>query len=163
MSVRIPGALLAITAAALLLSGCDSSSGFAGFPEPAAAAATTAQSTTERTQAQQQDANAVIYDCDSQASQRPDTLILTCADNSETLEDLSWTNWGAPTAKATGQLGEDSCDPDCADGTATQYAVTVTVTGLKGGRYTTMHVTAPKAPDASASYSLDPDGPTRKS
>ena len=56
----------------------------------------------------------------------PESLSLACADNNYTLNDLRWSDWGAPSATATGVANINNCDPDCAQGTREQFPVTVT-------------------------------------
>ncbi|KUL62696.1 serine/threonine-protein kinase [Streptomyces sp. NRRL S-1521] len=105
---------------------------------------------------------AAIADCGGKALDRPASLLLACGDGGAGLDSLTWTGWGAPTARATGQGWERVCTPSCAEGREARYAVTVTVSGLAAGRYTLMRVTAPQAPGGSARYTLDAYGPTRR-
>ncbi|MBT2406547.1 MULTISPECIES: hypothetical protein [unclassified Streptomyces] len=104
-------------------------------------------------------AQAVIYDCGAQPVSQPDTYILLCGDGGQVLTGLTWSNWGRPTAAATGQMWQNNCQPNCAAGTSIPYAATVTVAGLTGGSYTTMHIVAPKAPSSTTDFTLGSDGP----
>ncbi|MFD4635045.1 hypothetical protein ACFVYR_05480 [Streptomyces sp. NPDC058284] len=105
---------------------------------------------------------AAIADCGGQALDRPASLLLACGDGGSGLDALTWTGWGTPTARATGQGRERVCTPSCAEGREARYPVTVTVSGLAAGRYTVIRVDAPQAPGGSADYSLGPYGPTRR-
>ncbi|MEV0323469.1 protein kinase [Streptomyces sp. NPDC050658] len=106
---------------------------------------------------------AAIADCGGKALDRPNDLLLACGDGKVGLLGLSWSGWGEPTARATGRGWHVICEPNCASGWEAKYAVTVTVTGLVGGRYTSMRVDAPQSPDDRVrSYSLDAYGPTSR-
>lgn len=66
-----------------------------------------------------------IAECvDDNLVQWPKTLTLTCADGNESLEGLTWTGWGETSAKATGQISTNTCEPDCSQGTIKRYPVT---------------------------------------
>ncbi|HEX5406381.1 MAG TPA: hypothetical protein VFX16_29250 [Pseudonocardiaceae bacterium] len=103
--------------------------------------------------------SAAIYDCDAQPVERPAQFILLCGDAGETLVHLVWSGWGRTSASATGQVVVKSCTPDCADGTSIPYVATVTITGLSGGIYTKMHLSAPRAPVPAQNFAVDTDGP----
>lgn len=105
---------------------------------------------------------AVMYDCKRQSVSEPASFVLTCGDGTTSLDHLAWTDWGKPSAHATGQLAEVTCDPSCATGKQTQYPASVTATGLTNGYYTAMHISAPQAPNGSLDVSLDREGPTVK-
>jgi serine/threonine protein kinase len=79
------------------------------------------------------------------------TLIATIMDGTELLKNLTWTGWAQATTRATGRLGLDNCQPDCAQGTYTWYPATVTLTGLTPygnglEAYADMSVTSPTSP-----------------
>jgi hypothetical protein len=44
-----------------------------------------------------------------------------CVGASPFLQNLQWSNWGAPTATATGEVMLNDCEPSCAEGTAYVY------------------------------------------
>lgn len=174
MSNAVRGAVLAAATAtiALLLSGCGSSPTATESTEPTTTVQGQTQQPTTTTQqpastTQQTDAQsarpAQVYTCESAAEQRPTTYVLACADQGESLQNLTWTDWGEPSATATGQLSEQSCDPSCASGGTNQYSATVRVYGLADGRYTMMTVDAPKDPSgASSTYAITTDGPNQQ-
>jgi hypothetical protein len=66
-----------------------------------------------------------IPDCYAQVV-APTSMVLACADGNLTLEGLSWSGWGKPTATATGDAHANDCDPYCAAGTFRTYPVSVT-------------------------------------
>ena len=83
--------------------------------------------------------------------------IFTAADGSGYIKDITWNNWGKPTATGSGMLEIDDCNPDCADGTFTGYPATMTVSGLVPYRsgleaYSSMMLDAPTAPNPSYTY-----------
>ncbi len=101
----------------------------------------------------------VIYACDGQPVGRPAGFILACGDGGLALQSLTWSGWGGPTATANGELRQNICIPNCATGGSVSYPAAVTVSGLTGGRYTSLHTTAPTAPDPSSNFRLDLNGP----
>lgn len=79
------------------------------------------------------------------------TQIVTSADGSGYVKDITWSDWGNATATGTGTLEVDNCTPNCAQGTYTGYPATVTVSGLspygsKAEAYSQMVVRAPTSP-----------------
>ena len=56
----------------------------------------------------------------------PPAQIVTAADGSGYMKDITWPRWGNTTATGTGTLEIDNCVPDCATGTFTGYPATVT-------------------------------------
>jgi hypothetical protein len=81
-------------------------------------------------------------------SVRPATVVVSCADANAMLMDLRWTGWGRPTARALGTLRLNLCDPDCAAGTAAEFAASATASGRtrcsgSGFQYTRLTVRYP--------------------
>ena len=66
-----------------------------------------------------------LTDCD-RAATRPRHVLLSCGDGNAFLRSLRWSSFGGSTAKATGTLVVNTCEPDCADGRDHSYAVAVT-------------------------------------
>ncbi|MCN9242153.1 hypothetical protein NGF19_15370 [Streptomyces sp. RY43-2] len=105
-----------------------------------------------------------IADCQGKPLSEPTMLLVACGDGAATLLDMTWTAWGEPSATARGVLAEVVCEPSCANGHEVRVPATVTVSGLVGGRYTLMDVSAPTSPVSPfAHYTLDAMGPTRRS
>jgi hypothetical protein len=76
-----------------------------------------------------------ITNCNRAAS-RPKLLTLTCGDGDTVLKGLSWSSFGAATARARGTLVMNTCNPNCAQGKDVSYPVRVQATnprGCKGG------------------------------
>lgn len=151
----------ALGAAGVLLAavaGCGGSDSAAHGAHGGATQPSTAPSSTAAT-TRPVAAPAVLHGCDGQPVRSPATFTLACGDGKIGLGSLVWSGWGRPTATATGKYLAVGCVPDCASGTEVPYAATVTVTGLNGGSYTAMRISAPQAPDPAPAYRLDPEGP----
>ena len=60
-----------------------------------------------------------LYDCSSTHTVKPHTLVLSCANANANakITNVSWTNWGQPTAFATGTARWNDCASSCAAGT----------------------------------------------
>lgn len=56
---------------------------------------------------------------------RPTQITLTCADDDAELIGIRWSVWTLDGAQGTGELKENNCDPDCADGSWITNPVTV--------------------------------------
>jgi hypothetical protein len=90
--------------------------------------------------------------------------IVTSADGSIYLKEISWSGWGSATATGTGTLEINNCKPNCATGAYTGYPATVTLSSLAAydtikKAYSTMVISAPTAPikqTQSFSYGLVP-------
>ncbi|WP_051854891.1 serine/threonine-protein kinase [Streptomyces sp. NRRL B-1347] len=106
---------------------------------------------------------AAIADCGGEPVTRPALFLLACGDGGAGLKGLTWTDWGMPTARATGRGWQRVCEPSCANGREAEYPATVILTGLTAGRYTSMQVRAPQSPgDRVVDYTLDEYGPTAR-
>ena len=86
-------------------------------------------------------------------------MVLTCADAGWVLERLKWTDWGRPTASASGEWSEKNCKPNCASGGTSEYPVTVTVSSLHGTAYARMSLSSPTSPSPRAVFALGSTGP----
>jgi hypothetical protein len=49
---------------------------------------------------------------------------------------LTWTSWTSREAKGKGAVWLDNCEPDCAQGVFSPYAVTVRAFAVQGGHFT---------------------------
>jgi len=83
--------------------------------------------------------------------------IITSADGSGLVQNLTWSGWGSATALGTGTLEIDDCNPNCAQGTYTGYPATVTLTNLtpygnEKQAYADMEIRAPSAPYPAESF-----------
>jgi len=66
-----------------------------------------------------------VITCDDEAVAEPITFRLLCGNGLYALDQLTWTDWGAAQAHATGVYMEKDCDPNCADGTVISYPIEV--------------------------------------
>lgn len=83
----------------------DTATEFSAAPSEAAATttATTGEPGTAATDADVVEAGAPSFiDCVAAPVQTPDTVSLNCADNSDSLMDIEWDQWGADEATGTG-------------------------------------------------------------
>lgn len=73
-----------------------------------------------------------IIECvDTNLVQSPRSLTLTCGDANSAADSLTWSGWGTERASAVGVLVENTCNPDCANGTLSRYPVQVVASKLK--------------------------------
>ena len=59
------------------------------------------------------------------ASSRPKSLTLACGDGNTVLKGLKWSSFGGATAQAKGTVVINLCEPNCAEGKAASFPVTV--------------------------------------
>ena len=73
----------------------------------------------------------VVFTCARQAQVRPQSFVLTCADGNSAVAGLSWSAWTPSQAKASGKEQENTCTPDCAQGTIRSYPARVMLSRAK--------------------------------
>ena len=85
----------------------------------------------------------VVINCGGQPDVKPQRITLMCGDGTSAVDNIVWTNWTAGAAQGTGTEYRRSCDPSCAQGSATYSPVTITLTGAAPPdfRYTSAVVT----------------------
>ena len=59
-----------------------------------------------------------------EVSEHPADVVFGC-DGTGTLHDMNWTAWGTDGADGTGTAHQTLCDPSCAEGPQSDYAVVV--------------------------------------
>lgn len=62
---------------------------------------------------------------------RPGYIVIACADGGLGVEKLTWTRWGTITATGQGELYENLCQPNCAEGKFGTYPVLVRLSRVK--------------------------------
>jgi hypothetical protein len=72
-----------------------------------------------------------LADCDLAPKVKPATIVLLCGDGAEGAKNLRWSDWGGPTAHATGTGWQRDCTPDCATGHDDFYKVSVIASGQR--------------------------------
>lgn len=70
------------------------------------------------------------WNCES-AVQRPEEIVLPCADAGIYVDQIKWSTWKRLGAVGTGVFHINDCDPDCADGTMHQAPVRVELSNLE--------------------------------
>lgn len=69
------------------------------------------------------------YDCEFPV-QRPEQIMLTCADGGMLVRDIKWQSWDAKGATGTGIYSQNMCDPNCAEGKRIDVPVIVNLSEL---------------------------------
>ena len=69
------------------------------------------------------------YDCEFPV-QRPETIMLTCADGGMVVSDIKWETWSSNGATGKGIYSQNMCDPNCAEGTRMDVPVEVKLNEL---------------------------------
>ena len=64
------------------------------------------------------------YDCEFPV-QRPEQIMLTCADGGMIVIDIKWQTWDAKGATGTGTYSQNMCEPSCAEGKRVDVPVIV--------------------------------------
>lgn len=75
-----------------------------------------------------------LVDCPDNAMREPKTVVLTCADANQSVENLVWSDWGSDRADATGTVSINLCEPSCAAGKRASYDVKVVASDLVVGK-----------------------------
>lgn len=86
-----------------------------------------------------------LNECGHELVSKPGTFTLTCADAGQTLQGLTWRDWGTPEATATGTEVVNLCTPTCVAGRVVSIPVEARasqlVTGKSAIAYTRLTVT----------------------
>ena len=69
------------------------------------------------------------YDCEFPV-QRPEQIMLTCADGGMVVTDIKWQSWEVKGATGTGTYSQNVCDPNCAEGKRVDVPVIVNLSEL---------------------------------
>ena len=69
------------------------------------------------------------YDCEFPV-QRPEQIMLTCADGGMIVADIKWQTWEAKGATGTGTYSQNMCEPICAEGKRVDVLVNVNLSEL---------------------------------
>ncbi|HXQ75636.1 MAG TPA: hypothetical protein VN791_04005 [Acidimicrobiales bacterium] len=79
----------------------------------------------------------VIADCTApppqaqQSQVEPTSISLACADNGVGVEKLVWTRWTETNAIGNGEVWENNCTPNCANGTIETYSASMSLSGVE--------------------------------
>ncbi len=91
---------------------------------------------------------------------QPSAIVLACGDGNASLTYLTWSSWTPTTAAATGYYRQNTCTPDCADGTFVSVPATVhlayPIQTLAGKEFASVSYTYanPSAPGGSSTSTL---------
>jgi hypothetical protein len=66
-----------------------------------------------------------VSECGYGYAQKPSSITIACADAGMYINEINFTNWQSDSAKGTGYLYVNNCDPDCASGKMIKTAVTL--------------------------------------
>ena len=69
------------------------------------------------------------YDCEFPV-QRPEQIMLTCADGGMIVTDIKWQTWDSRGATGTGTYSQNMCEPNCAEGKRVDVPVIVNLSEL---------------------------------
>lgn len=69
------------------------------------------------------------YDCEFPV-QRPEQIMLTCADGGMFVNDIKWHSWDAKGATGAGTYSQNMCEPSCAEGKRVDVPVIVNLSEL---------------------------------
>lgn len=70
------------------------------------------------------------YDCET-IEQRPTQITQYCADGGAYVYDITWDRWGYNGASGKGIYSEKICVPNCAEGTRSESAVEIYLSGIE--------------------------------
>ncbi len=62
--------------------------------------------------------------------QRPEEIMLTCADGGMIVTDITWTTWTSKQALGTGIYSQNMCEPSCAEGSRVEVPITIKLSEL---------------------------------
>ena len=69
------------------------------------------------------------YDCEFPV-QRPEQIMLTCADGGMIVTDIKWQTWNTKEAMGSGTYSQNMCEPSCAEGKRVDVPVVVNLSEL---------------------------------
>ena len=69
------------------------------------------------------------YDCEFPV-QRPEEIMLTCADGGMIVTGITWQTWSSKQALGTGIYSQNMCDPSCAEGSRVDVPITIKLSEL---------------------------------
>ena len=104
-----------------------------------------------------------IYDCQGNAVPAPSDIVLACADGNMGVSGIQWTNWNTTQAVGYGTAYQNTCSPNCAEGSNATSPVAVTLSGWTNGStntFQTMTISGATGltADLNGQYALKPDG-----
>ncbi len=74
-----------------------------------------------------------LLDCVGEPVQKPSSYTVACGDGNQSLVDLTWADWGADKATATGVVVANECLPNCAEGKDVRAEARVVASDIVNG------------------------------
>ena len=71
----------------------------------------------------------LTWNCELE-DQKPELIIITCADGGRYVEEIQWSTWGKDSATGRGTLSENLCEPSCAEGQRDEVLVNLRLSNL---------------------------------
>ena len=75
------------------------------------------------------DSDVLTWDCEIPEN-KPESIMLTCADGGWMVHSITWSKWGTGGAEGTGIFREKLCEPSCAEGEIAEETVKVKLSDL---------------------------------
>ena len=124
---------VAITAGAVFLSAALAVSLFSGRPE-ADQKATIQESVTPIPSLNPE--QVLTWNCEM-PEQKPESILITCADGGIYVEKIKWSTWSQEGATGSGNFSENLCEPSCAEGKRVTAPVNLILSNLteQNGKY----------------------------
>jgi len=117
---------VAITAGAVFLSAALAVSLFSGRPE--ADQSSTIQESASPIPSLKAD-QVLTWNCEI-PEQKPESILITCADGGIYVENIKWSTWSQEGATGSGIFSENLCEPSCAEGKRVTASVKLTLSNL---------------------------------
>ena len=78
----------------------------------------------------------LTWNCELE-DQKPELIIITCADGGSYVEKIKWSTWNRDGATGRGTLSENLCEPSCAEGQRDEVLVNLRLSNLteQNGKY----------------------------
>ena len=78
----------------------------------------------------------LTWNCELE-DQRPELIMITCADGGLYVEKIKWNTWSKEGATGVGVFSENLCEPSCAEGQRVEAEVNLRLTNLteQNGKY----------------------------
>ena len=78
----------------------------------------------------------LTWNCELE-DQKPELIIITCADGGRYVDEIQWSTWGKDSATGRGTLSENLCEPSCAEGQRDEVLVNLRLSNLteQNGKY----------------------------
>ena len=117
-----------LTSSAVFLSAALAVNFFSTEPNTPSSRAT-ATPTPVAIPASLKDSDVLTWNCEIPEN-KPESIMLTCADGGWMVHTIKWSKWGTGGAEGTGIFREKLCEPSCAEGDIAEETVKVKLSDL---------------------------------